>query len=609
MQLKKELNLLDVFCIATGAMISSGLFILPGIAYGKTGASIFVSYLLAGFLAITGMLSQIELGTAMPKAGGTYFFVTRTMGSAVGTINGLLTWLSISLKSAFALVGIATFTNLVVDVNIKLIAIFICILFVLLNLFGVKEASKFQIILVFLLIGVLIVYIFYGIFFVKVKNFENFSPYGVLSIFSTAGFVFVAYGGLLDAVSIAEEVKNPSKNIPYGMILGLIVTILFYVAAVFITVGVLDGKKLALSLMPISDAAFVFMGNFGRIFLGLAAIFAFVTTANAGVMAASRYPMALSRDKLLPSLFGRISVKFKTPYFAIILTGFFMILVLLLDLEVLVKTASTVLIVSNMLSIISLIIIREAKLQNYKPSFKSPFYPFIQIIGILSFLYLLINIGFQSLIITTFLFLTGFLIFFFYGRKKNEKEFAFLHLIERITSKVLTNHSLEKELKEIIIERDEIKKDRFDSVIEESLVLDIEKKIDLKELFNIISQKMSLILNIESKKLINLLEKREKESSTAITNFIAIPHIVIPQKHIFKAMLVRCKNGIYFSEEAKDVKAIFVFVGSKTERNFHLKYLAAISQVCQEEDFEKKWIDGKTTEVLRDIVLLGKRRR
>ena len=85
MKLKKELNLLDVFSITLGAIISSGLFLLPGLAHAKAGPGVIISYLLAGLLATAGMLSQAELASAMPKTGGTYFYVTRSMGPAVGT--------------------------------------------------------------------------------------------------------------------------------------------------------------------------------------------------------------------------------------------------------------------------------------------------------------------------------------------------------------------------------------------------------------------------------------------------------------------------------------------------------------------------------------------
>lgn len=90
MKLRKELGLLDVYCIATGAMISSGIFILPGLAHMRAGPSVVLSYLLAGGLAAIGMLNAAELATAMPKAGGDYFFITRSLGPAVGSIAGLL---------------------------------------------------------------------------------------------------------------------------------------------------------------------------------------------------------------------------------------------------------------------------------------------------------------------------------------------------------------------------------------------------------------------------------------------------------------------------------------------------------------------------------------
>ena len=103
MDLKRELTFLDVFCIATGAMISSGLFILPGLAFEHAGPAILISFIIAGLLALMGMLSQAELASAMPKAGGTYFYVMRSMGPGVGTVYGMVTWLSLSLKSAFEL--------------------------------------------------------------------------------------------------------------------------------------------------------------------------------------------------------------------------------------------------------------------------------------------------------------------------------------------------------------------------------------------------------------------------------------------------------------------------------------------------------------------------
>ena len=146
--LKKELGFWDVFCLATGAMISSGLFVLPGVAHAKVGPALFLSYFFAGLLALTGVFSQAELVSAMPKSGGAYFFVTRSLGPAVGTIQGLLTWFSLLLKAAFALVGINAFVHLIFPQfadsvgGIPWVGMLIGVVFIVLNFTGAKKAGQ-----------------------------------------------------------------------------------------------------------------------------------------------------------------------------------------------------------------------------------------------------------------------------------------------------------------------------------------------------------------------------------------------------------------------------------------------------------------------------------
>ncbi len=609
MQLKKGLNLFDIFCITSGAMISSGLFILPGLAHAQAGPAVFISYFLAGLLAITGMLSQAELASAMPRAGGTYFYVTRTLGPAVGTVDGLITWFSLSLKSAFALVGMSAFTVLVINLDIRLIAVVLCLIFITINLIGIKEAGLVQIILVVGLLAALLLYVILGLPAIKAQYLQPFAPKGASAVLSTAGFVFVSYGGLLKIASLAEEIKNPGKTIPLGMILSHLIVTLLYMTVVFVTTGVLSGDKLNFSLTPISDGAAVFMGGWGKIILGIAAILAFVSTANAGIMSASRYPLALGRDGLLPSFLGSINQRFKTPHFAILITGIFMIVVLFLRLTILVKVASTVLILTYMFSCISVIIMRESQLQNYQPVFRAPLYPWLQLIGLIGFGFLLFEMGQEALLISAIFVVGGLFIYWFYGRIRTSQEYALLHLIERITAKELTTHSLETELKEIIRERDDIIKDRFDHIIEESLVLDINQSITIEEFFRLVAESMSKRLAINADVLYQALIKRERENTTVLNPDLAVPHIVIEGEHKFDILLARCKQGIVFSDKTPKVHSVFVLAGTRDERNFHLRALASIAQIVQEFSFERKWMKAKNNEVLRDIVLLGKRRR
>lgn len=609
MKLKKELSLLDVFCIATGAMISSGLFILPGMAYLRAGPAVVLSYLVAGLLAMTGMLSQAELVSAMPKAGGTYFYITRALGPAVGTVDGLVTWFSLSLKSALALVGMAAFVALIADVNMQVVTVGLVLLFILLNLLGIKEAGRAQVGLVLALIAILGLYIVRGFPAVKVQAFEPFATHGTAAIFYTAGFVFVSYGGLLKVASVAEEVRDPARVIPLGMILSLLVTTLLYMMVVFVTAGVVPGEALGQSLTPISDGARVFMGPWGMIALSIAALLAFISTANAGIMAASRYPLALSRDGLLPDHLQSVNERFKTPHVAIIATGVLMILVMFLKLDALIKVASTVLILTYLFSCLSTIILRESRLQNYQPRFRTPLYPLLQIVGIVGFGLLLFEMGGAALIASSFMIVGGLFIYWFYGRIRTSREFALIYLIERVTDRELTTRSLETELKEIIRERDEISKDRFDHVIEKCVVLDIDMVISMEDFFQLVADRMSDRVGIEPDIFYNYLIEREKESTTVLSPHLAIPHMIVEGEHKFDILLARCRPGIRFPGIGHDVHAVFVLAGTKDERPFHLRSLAAIAQIVQDPHFEHRWMAAKKKEDLRDVILLGERRR
>lgn len=613
LELKKELNLFDIFCIASGAMISSGIFILPGLAQGKTGPSVFVSYVFAGLLASTGMLSDAELASAMPKAGGTYFYINRSLGPAIGTIIGLLIWFSLALKSAFALVGMSEFALLILPeglkLNVSLIGGIFCLFFVGLNLVGVKKSGRLQNILVTGLLLLLLAYIVKGLPAVKVMRFDPFAPKGIGAIFSTSGYVFVAYGGLLKAASVAEETKNPGRTMPYGMILALIVITVIYMFTALVTTGVVPHEQLVSSFTPISDGARAIMGTPGYIALSIAAMLAFISTANAGIMAASRYPFSLSRDKLLPGFISQVNKRFKTPHVSIIITGVFMTLSLFLQLDVLIKAASSVMILTYLMACVSIIILRESRLQNYRPSFKSPLYPWLQIAGIIGFIALLFQIDLKPLLISLSFIAAGLIFYLLYGKVRSNREYALLHLIERITARAFTGSGLESELKEIIRERDEIVSDRFDHVVEEAVVLDFERAMTMSEFFTAAAEALSGKIGVDKVLLEECLHKREEESTTALSNFLAIPHVVIEGEKRFDLLIARNREGIRFSESKESIKAIFVLMGTKDERNFHLQSLSAIAQIVQNSTFEKRWMSAKNSEALRDIVLLGDRSR
>lgn len=610
----KQLKLIDVFSIASGAMISSGLFILPGLAFAKSGPAVIIAYLTASLLVIPAVLSSAELTTAMPKAGGVYFFIDRSFGPAIGTIGGISSWFSLSFKSAFALTGMSYFAYLLFpDISpfqVRLIAVILCVFFTVLNIVSVKSAGRFQVILVFSLLGLLLLYIMSGFSHMDVHRYAPFMPHGAGSILMTTGLVFISFAGITKIAGIAEEVDKPGINIPLGMIFSFLTVSIVYILTIFVTVGILDADVLAHSNTPISTGAGKTMGTPGMILLSIAALFAFITTANAGIMTASRDPMALSRDDLLPKFFSRINRRFSTPHFSILFTGLFMICVVaFLSLESLVKAASTLLITLFIFGNLAVISMREGKIGNYQPKFRSPLYPWVQIFGITGSLLILVEMGTPALITLGVTVSAGLAIYWIYGRRKADREFALIHLVERIMDKNLAKNILESELKDIIRQRDDITKDRFDRIIEKCTILDLEDRMELEEFLRISAGRISEDIGHAADDIYQALLKRERDTSTVLSPFLAIPHILIEGTDTFEILVARCRKGILFSNEEKYIKAVFILIGTADQRNFHLKALSAIAQIVQSPKFEDSWLKAKGVDNLRDIILLGKRMR
>ncbi len=618
-ELKKELGLSGVFAVASGAMISSGLFVLPAIAYMKAGPALILSYLLASILMVPSVLSQAELGSAMPRAGGMYFYVERSLGPILGLFTGLADWFSLALKSAFAVLGVAIFCDYLLGeflnvnmnaVSLKSIAIFCCAFFTFLNIISVKHTSRFQIILVFILLSILAIFIFAGTSSLEPTRFKNFFAKGPRAIIATAGLVFISFGGLNKVVNIAEEVKEPGRNLPIGVLVAWFVVTLFYIGVVIITVGVVDGNELEGNLMPLSLAASKFISVPGLVLLGIAALAAFITTANAGILASSRCPMAMSRDQLLPRAFSRVNKRFKTPHVSILITSSFMIIaVVFLDVEMLAKTASTLLIILYIFANASVIVMRESRIQSYRPKFKAPLYPYLPAAAIIIYTILIIDMGAVPLLICLAFISLSAVWYFFYASDRASRASAVMHIVERVTDREIKTVTLENELRDILIERDDIIEDRFDKLIKRCEVIDIEGRQPAEDIFRQLSSILAEKMDVNEYVLFEKFLLRESQGSTIVQPGLAIPHIIVDGQNKFDIVVVRAVDGIDFPHADVPIKIMFVLAGSKDERNYHLRALMAIAQIAQEKDFEKQWLTARDTAGIRNLILLSKRQR
>tara|TARA_B110000858_G_scaffold107121_1_gene122480 strand:+ start:1799 stop:3937 length:2139 start_codon:yes stop_codon:yes gene_type:complete len=402
-------------------MLGSGIFVLPGLAAAQTGPSVWLAYLVAALCVLPAALSKSELATAMPSSGGTYVYIERAFGPLFGTISGLGLWLSMLLKSSFALVGFGAYMLVLVDLDesyIKYIAVVFLAFIFILNITGAKKVGKVQLYIVSVSVLFLIALSFFGLQSMDTELLTPFLTDGDKGLLYTIAFVYISYSGVTKVAAIAEEIKNPSKNLPLSMLASLVVITAIYVVVSFVLVSNIPVAELSTDIKPIFTLADKLGGQTIGIIAAVVGVITLISTANAGVLAASRFPFAMSRDSLLPEFMSRVSDKFKTPIITIAVTCVGMLLVIVfLDVVKIAKLASAFKVMMFIMVNLSVIILRETSAQWYKPKYKSPFYPWIQIFGIITGFFLLFYLGLVPILAIGAIFLLGTIIYAFSNKE------------------------------------------------------------------------------------------------------------------------------------------------------------------------------------------------
>jgi amino acid transporter len=425
--LERDLGLLSVVAISIGAMVGSGIFILPALAVGIAGPAVIVAYLLAGVLVVPAALSKAEMATAMPEAGGTYIYIERGMGPLLGTIAGIGTWFSLAFKGGLALVGGIPYLLLLVavpDAWVLPLTLGLAALLVLVNLLGSKTTGRLQVVIVAVMLAVMAWFVLGGVPSVNAAGYSEFFGQGAGGIVAATGLVFVSYAGVTKVASVAEEVEDPDRNIPLGILGSLAFTTLLYALVVTVMVGVADLSTIGDTKTPMADVAEVTLGTVGVVAVVAAALLALVSTANAGILSSSRYPFAMARDGLVPRSLGAISEKFGTPSAAILLTGgvLFALIAFVPVMEI-AKLASAFQILVFSLVNLAVVAFREGH-ADYDPTFESPLYPWMQYGGAIFGLALITQMGTIPLVGAVVITVGSVLWYLGYARNRVEREGA-----------------------------------------------------------------------------------------------------------------------------------------------------------------------------------------
>ena len=623
-KLNKELGLFDVFTISTGAMFSSGFFLLPGLASQYTGPSVFLAYLVAGIFIMPSLFSIAEISTALPRSGGAYYFLDRSLGPLLGTIGGLGTYFALMFKTAFAIVGIGAYAAIFWDVPIKIIAIMATLFFTALNLLGAKKSSGLQNFFVTFLLVVLGAFIFdglYNIFFTE--NVENplsnnelkpFFTNGFEGVIVTSGFIFVSYLGLTDIASMAEEIKNPERNIPLGMVLSLVVTGVVYVLGVFIMVAIIKPAEFVNDLAPAATAVnslFNWMpGKTGAYLLTGAAMAAFASTGNAGMLSASRYPFAMGRDKLFPPAFSKVGKK-GTPAQAILLTaGFILLFILVLSEEGIAKLASTFQLLIFMLINFSVIVFRNSKIQAYDPGYFTPFYPYMQIAGILISLVLISYMGWMAILFTGVIIVLAIFWYQYYARLKVKREGAIFHWFALLGKYQYSE--LENEFMSIIKEKGLRQGDPFDQTIIRARITHADDT-DFDHLVKYVAGIFSAEMHVKKETLINEFLTVSAIEPELVTPQVSVLfaknegidhpslHIILSQKGISKPIQ---KKGI---SSVDDIRIFFFLVSPANEPRQQLRMLSRLIDIIERDNFAGDILSLKNQRQIKEYLLHNER--
>lgn len=435
-KIERSLDLIGLVIISLAAMIGSGLFVLPSFAADIMGPGIWLAFLLAGAVVLPGAYSKSELGSAMPSSGGSYLYLERTFGPLIGTISGLGLWASFLLKSAFALIGFTAYLYAVTtyfgtSVDTMTVSMVALVIITVLNIFGIKKIKKVQapilIITTAVLILICIVQLYdssadYSIPWDGAINVTKNDP---VLLGEAAALVIIAYAGIIKVGAIGGEVKDPQRNLPLGIIISLVAAIILYCFVTFVMMASIPGEWwLTSEGKPREDTVYAFVdavaGTKIGIFIALLAFLTMISGALAGVLASSRFLFAMSRDNLLPQALEDVNAKFETPHWSIILTGVTMAAcIILLPVKDVAKLASGFQIMIFTLVNVSVIILRRASFAHgwYRPEYKSPLYPYLQIWGIVSGTYLVYLMGSKAVIGALGALIIGVVTYYAYGVK------------------------------------------------------------------------------------------------------------------------------------------------------------------------------------------------
>jgi basic amino acid/polyamine antiporter, APA family len=398
-ELNRTLGLWGAAGVGIGAIIGTGIFVLIGVASGIAGPAVIISFLIAGFTALLTGLSTAELSSFITEAGGSYIYTTKAFGRLPGFVVGWMKSFDYIVGASAVSVGFAAYFAYFAGIppaagTLVIVGSLWPLILMVLNLRGMKEASGTNNILVALKVAALLLFIAIGGWYLLAQgdfsNYHPFFPRGISGALSGASIIFFAFIGFNTISVIAEEVKDPEKNVPKAVLISFVICTLLYIGVSVVSVGLLNWQVLGLSSAPLEDALRVATSNFLVLeFIALSALFATTSVIVSSIMGGSRALFAMARQRVIPGVFARISAQ-GIPILTVLVTGITIGAIVLLtdaDLDWLASIFNFGTLVTFFFINASLLRLRRT-MPDAKRGFRVPLYPFTPVLGMASCLLL-----------------------------------------------------------------------------------------------------------------------------------------------------------------------------------------------------------------------------
>lgn len=380
-EMQRGLGFWAALTIGVGTMVGAGIFLLAGTAVDLAGPAAIYAYLLAAGVCVITAASAAELATGMPTSGGAYYFVSRSMGAAVGAVCGVGMWLSLTVAIAFYLVGMGAFLGQVVPVTPVVGGLIGGVVLTGINVLGARQSGGTQVTVVVALLAILGVFVAGGAFGIEADNLRPFAPFGWAPVLPTAALIFVSFLGFVQIATVAEEISDPDRNLPRTLIGSVVLVGVLYVLIVIVIAGIFSQRTIGQVADPLTSAARATFGPLGAQGIILGGFLATLSSANASILATSRVSLAMARDGLFPKPLAAIHPRFLTPHRSLLLTGGLALgcLLALPNLEQLARVASSLQLLTYAALNVGCVLLRAADPAWYRPAFRTPGFPLAQL--------------------------------------------------------------------------------------------------------------------------------------------------------------------------------------------------------------------------------------